>query len=296
MIEKEIINNNSTLTDESVTTAELDNTIQTVSHSIEDAITKEIGVTETEDVENTEVLESELGENQTLEETDVTEASEDEGNSNEVLENSEEIKSDEFLKDLSETNEQDEPEEELTEQERRILKAKETAKWYVLHTFSSYENVAKENLEIVVDKFNLHERIFDIIIPMEDVVEEKNGKKQLVQRKVMPGYILVKMNYGDDIWHAVTRTRGITGFVGPKGRPLHLTEEEIRKMQLEKSTVVDITIAVNDKVEVLEGPLNGFTGIVVSVDAVSHKCRVVVEMFGRETPVDLMLNQIRKVS
>ena len=169
------------------------------------------------------------------------------------------------------------------------------AKWYVLHTFSGYENVAKENLEIVKDKYSLQERIFDIIIPMEDVVEEKDGKKKIVSRKVMPGYIMVKMIYGDDIWHAVTRTRGITGFVGPKGRPLHLTEEEIRKMHLEKNTVVDITIAENDKVEVIDGALNGFVGTIISVDRDNAKCKVLVEMFGRDTPVDLNLDQVRKI-
>ena len=179
--------------------------------------------------------------------------------------------------------------------EAKVDAAIENAKWYVLHTFSGYENVAKENLEIVKDKYSLQERIFDIVIPMEDVVEEKNGKKKIVSRKVMPGYIMVKMIYGDDIWHAVTRTRGITGFVGPKGRPLHLTEEEIRKMRLEKNTVVDISITENDKVEVLDGALNGFVGTVISVDRENAKCRVMVEMFGRDTPVDLNLDQIRKV-
>ena len=179
--------------------------------------------------------------------------------------------------------------------EVKIDIASEEAKWYVLHTFSGYENVAKENLEIVKEKYNLQERIFDIVIPMEDVIEEKNGKQKIVSRKVMPGYIMVKMIYGDDIWHAVTRTRGITGFVGPKGRPLHLTEEEIRKMRLEKNTVVDITITENDKVEVLDGALNGFVGSVISVDRENAKCKVMVEMFGRDTPVDLNLDQIRKI-
>ena len=178
--------------------------------------------------------------------------------------------------------------------EIKVDSAIENAKWYVLHTFSGYENVAKENLEIVKDKYNLQERIFDIVIPMEDVVEEKNGKQKIVSRKVMPGYIMVKMIYGDDIWHAVTRTRGITGFVGPKGRPLHLTEDEIRKMRLEKNTVVDISIVEGDKVEVLDGALNGFVGTVISVDRENAKCKVMVEMFGRDTPVDLNLDQVRK--
>lgn len=177
----------------------------------------------------------------------------------------------------------------------RLKELREEAKWYVLHTYSGYENVAKENLEIVIDKYSLQERIFDIMIPMEDVVEDKNGKRKVVTRKLMPGYIMVKMIYGDDIWHAITRTRGITGFVGPKGRPLPLTQDEIRKMRLEKNEVVDVDIKVNDKVEVMEGALNGFVGTVTSVDVVALKCRVVVEMFGRETPVDLNLNQVRKV-
>ncbi len=183
----------------------------------------------------------------------------------------------------------------LSPEDEEMAALRAEAKWYVLHTYSGYENVAKENLEIVVDKYGLQKRIFDIIIPMEDVVEEKNGKRTVVSRKLMPGYIIVKMIYGDDIWHAVTRTRGITGFVGPKGRPLPLTEDEIHKMRLERVAVVATDLQENDKVEVLEGALNGFVGTVVSVDAINNKCRVVVEMFGRETPVDLSLEQVRKV-
>lgn len=193
------------------------------------------------------------------------------------------------------TQSSEQPTEQLTEEQIRIEEARKDAKWYVLHTFSGYENVAKENLEIVISKYSLQERIFDIVIPMEDVVEDKNGKRKVVSRKIMPGYIYVKMIYGDDIWHAVTRTRGITGFVGPKGRPLPLTEEETRKMHLEKVTVINIDLAENDKVEVLDGPLNGFVGTVISVDAQGKKCRVIVEMFGRETPVDLGLDQVRKI-
>lgn len=170
----------------------------------------------------------------------------------------------------------------------------EEAKWYVLHTFSGYEQVAKDNLEVVVKKYNLENRIFDIIIPMEETIEERNGKKKLVSRKAMPCYLFVKMIYGDDLWHNVTRTRGITGFVGPKGRPLALTPEEIRKMHLEKVTV-DIDLHPNDKIEVIDGPLNSFVGTVISVDLEAKKCRVNVEMFGRETPVDLDFSQIRKI-
>ncbi len=169
------------------------------------------------------------------------------------------------------------------------------SKWYVLHTFSGYENVAKENLETVVEKFNLQDRIFDIVIPMEDVVEEKNGKKKLVQRKAMPCYILVKMKYADDLWHNVTRTRGITGFVGPKGRPLALTENEVMKLRLEKIKV-EIDLAVGDKVEIIDGPLNGMIGAVTDVNTETGTASLMVEMFGRETAVDVELSQVRKIN
>lgn len=167
-------------------------------------------------------------------------------------------------------------------------------KWYVLHTFSGYENVAKENLEVVVSKFNLQDRIFDIVIPEEDVIEEKNGKKKLVTRKSMPCYILVKMIYGDDLWHHVTNTRGITGFVGPKGRPLALTEEEVLKLRLEKIKV-ETDIEVGDKVEIIDGPLDKMIGTVVSVNAEAGLLTVTVEMFGRENNVELEFAQVHKV-
>ncbi len=169
------------------------------------------------------------------------------------------------------------------------------AKWYVLHTFSGYENVAKKNLETVVEKFNLQDRIFDIVIPMEDVVEEKNGKKKLVQRKSMPCYIFVKMKYGDDLWHNVTITRGITGFAGPGGRALPLSDEEVVKMHLEKIKV-DVDLEVGDTIEVVDGALNGMVGKVSEVNAENGTLTAVIEMFGRETPVELEFSQVRKAN
>ena len=168
------------------------------------------------------------------------------------------------------------------------------AKWYVLHTYSGYENVAKENLEQMVVNYNLGDRIFDCVIPMEDVIEEKNGKKKLVQRKLMPCYLLVKMIYGDDIWHNITRTRGITGFTGPKGRPLELTEDEVKRLRLERVTV-EIDIVPGDRVEVVEGPLDTMVGTVKEVDPENSRAKVAVEMFGRATLVDLDYVQIRKI-
>ncbi len=168
-------------------------------------------------------------------------------------------------------------------------------KWYVLHTFSGYENVAKENLETVVEKFNLQDRIFDIVIPEEDVIEEKNGKKKLVTRKSMPCYLLVKMIYGDDLWHNITRTRGITGFVGPKGRPLALTDEEVMKLRLEKIKV-ETDLEVGDKVEIIEGPLDKMVGNIVAVNPEAGVVTVTVEMFGRENNVELSFEQVHKIN
>lgn len=169
------------------------------------------------------------------------------------------------------------------------------AKWYVLHTMPGYENVAQENLERVVEKNNLSNRVFDIIIPMEDVVEEKNGKKVIVSRKLMPTYIFVKMIYGDDIWHTITRTRGITGFAGPKGRPLELTEEEIVKMRLEK-TEADITLQIGDSVEILDGALKGQIGTVSQINKENLTAKISVEMFSRENEVDVNLDEVRKIN
>lgn len=168
-------------------------------------------------------------------------------------------------------------------------------KWYVLHTFSGYENVAKENLENVVKKFNLENRIFEIVIPEEDVIEEKNGKKKLVTRKSMPCYIFVKMIYGDDLWHNIVNTRGITGFTGPKGRPLALSDEEVMKMRLEKIKV-ETDLEIGDQVEIVDGPLDKMVGTVAAVDADGDIVTVKVEMFGRENSVDLHYDQIHKIS
>ncbi|MBR6779333.1 MAG: transcription termination/antitermination factor NusG [Clostridia bacterium] len=170
-------------------------------------------------------------------------------------------------------------------------------KWYVLHVFSGYENVAKQNLEITVEKYDLQNRVFDIIIPMEDELVEKRGKKVLVPKKTMPGYILVKMMYGDDIWHAITRTQYVTGFVGPKGRPVCITDDEARRLGVDGAkngeAKMEINVAVGDLVEIIDGSLASFVGTVKSVDAENMKVTVLVEMFGRESEVELGFNQIR---
>ena len=129
-------------------------------------------------------------------------------------------------------------------------------KWYALKVYSGYENVAKQNLENTIEKYGLENRILQIVIPMEDELVEKRGKKVLVPKKIMPGYMLVKMIYGDDIWHAVTRTMYITGFVGPKGRPINITDEEARRLSVDTSAnteaKLDLDVKVGDMIEAYE--------------------------------------------
>ena len=168
----------------------------------------------------------------------------------------------------------------------------ENAKWYVLHTYSGYENMVKENLVLVFKKNDLLDKLFEITIPMEDVVEEKNGKRKIVQRRMMPCYVFVKMDYNNDMWHIVTNTRGVTGFVGPKGYPLPLTDEEVKRMHLERPAVVTTNFVVGQSVKVTEGALEGFIGTIDALDVAAGKCKVTVSMFGRMTPVELELYQI----
>lgn len=241
-----------------------------------------------------------------MEEKEITQNYLEQSNIDQFDENKEnldknEIETNQSLENISQESQEEsqvaDAEKELSEDEQSYREFVDSlpAKWYVLHTFSGYENVAKDNLETVVEKFNLQDRIFDIVIPMEDVVEEKNGKKKLVQRKAMPCYILVKMKYADDLWHNVTRTRGITGFVGPKGRPLALTEDEVVKLRLEKITV-DVDLQEGDRVEIIEGALDGMVGQIKSINLETGIASVNVEMFGRETSVDLNLSQLRKIN
>jgi len=169
------------------------------------------------------------------------------------------------------------------------------ARWYVLHTFSGYEAVAEENLKVVIEKYNLGDRVFEIFIPTEDAVVEKRDKKVLVSQKTMPSYIFIKMIYGDDLWHTITRTRGITGFVGPKGRPLPLTSKEVINMKLERKVNASVKLEVKDTIQIIDGPLAGQTAVVTAVDAAANKCTASVTMFGRLQSVELYTNQIKKL-
>jgi len=165
-------------------------------------------------------------------------------------------------------------------------------RWYVLHTFTGYEQMAVDNLNKCIVKNNLQDYIMEVKVPMETVIEEdKHGKKKAVERKLFPCYILIKMRYTDSLWHTIVNSRGVTGFVGPQGRPLPLTEEEVKKMRLEP-IIVDIKLEAGNKVKLTDGALAGFVGTVLSVDAGAGKCKVEVEMFGRPTSVEVELSQV----
>ena len=171
----------------------------------------------------------------------------------------------------------------------------ETANWYVIHTYSGYEALVKDTIEKLIENNNLADTILDIKIPTEETIEEKaNGKKKIVQRKILPCYVFVKMVYSNDMWYLITNTRGVTGFVGPKGAAIPLGEDEVRKMRLEEK-VVECNLAVGDEVNIITGPLATFTGVVVSLDETSQKAKVKVSMFGRETEVDLDFIQLDKI-
>lgn len=167
-------------------------------------------------------------------------------------------------------------------------------KWYVLHTFTGYEAMAVDNLNKCIAKNNLQDYILEVKIPMETVIEEKNGKKKAVERKLFPCYILIKMRYTDSLWHTIVNSRGVTGFVGPQGRPLPLTDDEVKKMKLEP-VVVDIKVSIGQKVKISSGAFDGFVGSVISVDEENQKCKVEVEMFGRATPIDVDFSQIEVI-
>lgn len=167
-------------------------------------------------------------------------------------------------------------------------------KWYVVHTYSGYENKVKTDLEKTVKNRELEEYIFDIVVPMEEQIEIKDGKRKTNLKKVFPGYVLVKMIVTEESWYIVRNTRGVTGFVGSGTDPIPLTEEEIRKMGFEL-TEVNVDYEVNDSVKILNGPLENFVGVVQEINKEKHKVKVLVSMFGRETPVELEFSQIQKV-
>ena len=172
-----------------------------------------------------------------------------------------------------------------------------TAKWYVVHTYSGYENTVKATIEKTVESRQLQDVILDISIPLETVTEiTESGVSKTYDRKVFPGYVLVKMVYSDDTWHVIRNIRGVTGFVGTSSNdPTPLTEDEVYAMGVEKKEII-VNYSVGDQIRILDGPLSGFLGRVENIEVDKNRVSVVVSMFGRETPVDFVLDMIEVVS
>ncbi len=172
----------------------------------------------------------------------------------------------------------------------------EDALWYVVHTYAGYENKVKTTLDMIVENRGLQDYIQEVLVPTEEVVEIKDGKRKTYERKVYPGYILVKLVLTDEIWFIVRNTRGVTGFVGSSStNPVPLTDEELMIMGLESNWEPIVDYGVGDSVKIIHGPLDGFVGTVEEINHEKKKLTVLVSMFGRETPVELDLTQVLRV-
>lgn len=169
-------------------------------------------------------------------------------------------------------------------------------KWYVVHTYSGYENKVKSTLEAVIENRGLQEMIQSVIIPMDESIEVKNGKKTVTQKKRFPGYVLIKMVYTEEIWYIVRNTRGVSGFVGPNAnKPQPLSDEELAKMGLESGWVPSVDYEIGDMVRIISGPFADCVGAVEEMNLEKHTVRVRISMFGRETPVELEFAQVVRV-
>ena len=168
-------------------------------------------------------------------------------------------------------------------------------RWYVVHTYSGYENKVKTDLEKTIKNRELEEYFFDIIVPMEEQIEIKDGKKKTNLKKVFPGYVLIKMIVTEETWYIVRNTRGVTGFVGSGTDPIPLTDEEIRSMGFEDINSINVDYEVNDQVQIMNGAFENFTGTVQEINKEKKKVKVLVSMFGRETPVEVEFSQVQKI-
>ena len=168
------------------------------------------------------------------------------------------------------------------------------ARWYVVHTYSGYENKVKANIEKTIENRHLEEEILEVRVPMQDVVEMKNGAKKTVQKKMFPGYVLINMVMNDDTWYVVRNTRGVTGFVGPGSKPVPLTEAEMKPLGI-KTENVSIDFAEGDTIVVVAGAWKDTVGLVQRIDYGKQTATINVELFGRETPVEISFAEVRKL-
>ncbi|EOS75931.1 MAG: transcription termination/antitermination protein NusG [Lachnospiraceae bacterium] len=169
------------------------------------------------------------------------------------------------------------------------------ANWYVVHTYSGYENKVKANIEKTIENRHLEEEILEVRVPMQDVVELKNGAKKTVQKKMFPGYVLINMVMNDDTWYVVRNTRGVTGFVGPGSKPVPLSEAEMKPLGI-KTENISVDFAEGDTIAVVAGVWKDTVGVVQRMDFGKQTATINVELFGRETPVEISFAEVRKMS
>ena len=172
------------------------------------------------------------------------------------------------------------------------LPQESTPLWYVVHTYTGYENKVATNIEKIVENRGLENLILAVNIPVEKVIEKSDSGEKEIERKLFPSYVLVKMVMNDETWHIIRNTTGVTGFVGPGSRPVPLTEEEVERMGVEVRTI-EIKFAVGDSVRITDGPLSGFIGLVEEISDDKTKIKVTASLFGRETKVELNSNQVK---
>ena len=197
-----------------------------------------------------------------------------------------------LTKELTEAQVAAEP-AELTEAEQRIEEARAKAKWYVVHTYSGYENKVKADIEKTIENRNLQDEILEVRVPMQEVVEMKNGSKKTVQKKLFPSYVLINMVMNDETWYVVRNTRGVTGFVGPGSKPVPLTEEELKALDF--GNEINVEFAEGDVISVTAGVWKDTVGTVQKIDVTRQTVTINVEMFGRETPVEINFSDVKKL-
>ena len=168
------------------------------------------------------------------------------------------------------------------------------ANWYVVHTYSGYENKVKANIEKTIENRKLQDQILEVTVPMQDMIEMKNGAKKQVQKKMFPGYVLIHMIMNDDTWYVVRNTRGVTGFVGPGSKPVPLTEEEMKPLGIKPAEVV-VDVEVGDTVTVIGGVWEDTVGEIKKIDPHKQMVTINVDMFGRETPVEISFTEVKKM-
>lgn len=169
------------------------------------------------------------------------------------------------------------------------------ASWYVVHTYSGHENKVKATIEKMVENRGMKDDIFEVAVPIEEYVDEKSGKSKIKERKLFPGYVLIKMIVNDESWYLVRNTRGVTGFVGPASKPIPLSEEEVKALGVQEPAQISVDFDVNDVIKVRSGPFENFMGTIDSMNLEKMKVKVYVSMFGRETLVELDFDQIEKM-